>query len=114
MTERAARATLAAVSAALVAAALLARLPQFWGDGATYHAMAWSLAEDLDLRYEARDILRVRREFPTGPQGIFLKRAGGGLTFDSGAGFPNLTIRRVRPDEGRIYYAKAFLYPALA
>jgi hypothetical protein len=114
LTERAARATLAAVSAALVAAALLARLPQFWGDGATYHAMAWSLAEDLDLRYEARDILRVRREFPTGPQGIFLKRAGGGLTFDSGAGFPNLTIRRVRPDEGRIYYAKAFLYPALA
>ena len=40
------------------------RLPQFWGDGATYHAMAWSLAEDGDLRYEARDLLRVRREMP--------------------------------------------------
>ena len=40
--------------------------PAFWGDGATYYAMAWSLAEDLDLRYEARDVFRVRREFPWG------------------------------------------------
>ena len=50
------------------------RLPQFWGDGATYYAMAWSLAEDGDLRYEARDLLRVRARSRTGPQGVFLKR----------------------------------------
>jgi hypothetical protein len=112
LSDRAARLALATFGAALVAIALATRLPQFWGDGATYHAMAWSLAEDVDLRYEARDILRVRREFPTGPQGIFLKRASGGLTFDSAAGFP--WIRRARADEGRIYYAKAFLYPAVA
>ena len=31
--------------------------------------MAWSLAEDGDLRYEARDVFRVRREFPDGPAG---------------------------------------------
>jgi hypothetical protein len=112
LSDRAARAVLAAVGLALAAIALGARLPQFWGDGATYHAMAWSLAEDLDLRYEARDILRIRREFPTGPQGIFLKRASGGLTADASAGFP--WIRRARADEGRIYFAKAFLYPAVA
>ncbi|HJS58974.1 MAG TPA: hypothetical protein VKA01_12805, partial [Vicinamibacteria bacterium] len=54
--------------AGLVAVALATDLAAesgggFWGDGATYHTMAWSLAEDGDLRYEARDPLRVRREF---------------------------------------------------
>ena len=74
MSERSARGVLLAVCAALVAAAGAARIPQFWADGATYHAMAWSLAEDGDFRYEARDIYRVRRELPSGPQGIFSAR----------------------------------------
>ena len=87
------------------------RCAQFWGDGATYHAMAWSLAEDGDLRYEARDVFRVRREFPAGPQGIFLKRASGGLTLDARAGFP--WLRRVRRRRARaLYFAKAFALPA--
>src|SRR4029079_15108861 len=85
---------------------------QFWGDGATYHSMAWSLAEDRDLEYEARDVFRVRREFAGGPQGIFLKRASGGLTLDTGAGFP--WVRRVSPAEKRIYFAKSLAYPAAA
>jgi hypothetical protein len=112
VSERAARAVLAAVALVLVALAFLARIPQFWADGATYHAMVWSLAEDADLRYEARDILRVRREMPSGPQGIFLKRASGGLTWDRAAGFP--WLRRVGEKEPRIYFAKAFLYPVVA
>jgi len=112
VSERAARLALVAVLAGLVAIAFAARIPQFWGDGATYHAMAWSLAEDGDLRYEARDILRVRRELPSGPQGIFLKRASGGLTWDREAGFP--WMRRVGENERRIYYAKAFLYAVAA
>jgi len=95
-----------------VALAFTARIPQFWADGATYHAMVWSLAEDGDLRYEARDIFRVRRELPSGPQGIFLKRASGGLTWDGEAGFP--WLRRVGKNEPRIYFAKAFLYPVAA
>ena len=37
------------------------RITHFWGDSATYYSMASSVAEDLDLRYEARDILRVER-----------------------------------------------------
>jgi hypothetical protein len=112
MSERSAWLVLAAASAGLVAVTFAVRIPQFWADGATYHAMAWSLAEDGDLRYEARDILRVRRELPSGPQGIFLKRASGGLKWDRAAGFP--WVRRVGEKEPRIYYAKAFLYPLAA
>jgi hypothetical protein len=85
---------------------------EFWGDGATYYAMAWSLARDLDLRFDERDLARVRSEFPDGPQGLFLKRARGGLTVDTGAGFP--WPRRVRAEEGRLYYAKAFVHPLAA
>ena len=112
MTERAARVTLGLVTAAMVAGVWLVRLPGFWGDGATYYSMAWSLAEDGDLRYEARDVFRARREFPSGPQGLFLKRAHGGLRWDAEAGFP--WIRRVASDQPRIYYAKAFTYPLVA
>jgi hypothetical protein len=105
------------VAAGLVVSTLAVELPrasrsEFWGDGATYYAMAWSLARDLDLRYEARDLERVRAEYPGGPQGLFLKRGSGGLTVDPAAGFP--WARRVRPDEERLYYAKAFLYPLVA
>src|SRR5262249_6637343 len=63
-------------------------------------------------RYEARDVFRVRREFKSGPQGVFLKRASGGLRFDPSGGFP--WISRVPPDEPRLYYAKAFVYPLVA
>src|SRR5262249_12082042 len=78
VSDSAARGLLVAVLVVLVASALAADLPklsggEFWGDGATYYSMAWSLAEDGDLRYEAADLARVRREFSAGPQGLFLK-----------------------------------------
>jgi hypothetical protein len=85
---------------------------QFWGDGATYYTMARSLAEDADLEYDPRDVYRVRREFPGGPQGIFLKRSSGGLRLDLDAGFP--WLRRLREEERRIYFAKPFTYPVVA
>jgi hypothetical protein len=117
VTERGARIILGLLSAGLVTIALTTDLAslsggRFWGDGATYHAMAWSLAEDLDLRYEAKDVFRSRREFSEGPQGIFLKRSSGGLTVDTVRGFP--WFRRVPSTEPRIYFAKPFVYPALA
>ena len=112
MSERAARLVLAVLVAAMVAGVSLLRLPGFWGDGATYYTMAHSLAEDGDLRYEARDVFRARREFPSGPQGLFLKRASGGLRVDGPGGFP--WIRRVTEDDKRIYFAKAFTYPVAA
>jgi hypothetical protein len=103
--------------AALVAVALATDLAGesqggFWGDGATYFTMAWSLAEDGDLRYEARDPLRVRREFAAGAQGIFLKRSFGGLAWDPAAGFP--WFRHIGQEEPRIYFAKPFTYGVLA
>ena len=112
MTDRTARIALGVITVLLLAAVWRVDLTQFWGDGATYHSMAWSLAEDGDLRYEARDIFRVRREIPTGPQGIFLKRASGGLRWDGSGGFP--WIRRVSADEPRIYFAKPFTYAVAA
>jgi hypothetical protein len=114
MSDRAARAILAVVVLALAVAVWRVRLPQFWGDGATYYAMAWSLAEDGDLRYEARDLLRVQREMDGGPEGLFLKRTRGGLTFDTSEGFP--WMHRVRAPESALplYYAKALAYPLAA
>src|SRR6185503_13782215 len=112
LTDRTARIALGVVTALLVALVWRVELTQFWGDGATYHSMAWSLAEDGDLRYEARDVFRVRREISTGPQGIFLKRASGGLRWDGAGGFP--WIRRVSADDPRIYFAKPFAYPVAA
>ena len=115
--DRAARTVLALVITGLTAGALATDLPrlskgEFWGDGATYYLMARSLAEDLDLRYEARDLFRARREFSSGPQGLFLKRAHGGLRMDPEGGFP--WLGRVPPSEPRLYFAKAFAYPAVA
>ena len=115
--DRAARAVLGLTIAGLVAGALATDLPrlskgEFWGDGATYYLMARSLAEDFDLRYEARDVFRARREFSSGPQGLFLKRAHGGLKVDREGGFP--WLGRVPPNEPRLYFGKAFAYPAVA
>ncbi len=110
MNDRVARASLLVLVAALGVAAWRTRLPQFWGDGATYHSMAWSLAEDGDLEYRAQDIYRARREFPSGPQGLFLKRASGGLTVEGGFPF----VRRVPADKPRLYFAKSLAYPVLA
>jgi hypothetical protein len=72
--------------------------------------MAWSLARDFDLRFDEGDLARVapvpadRRDSSS--------TASGGLTVDGAAGFP--WLRRVRPDEGRLYYAKAFVHPLVA
>ena len=63
----------------------------FAGDAATYYTLGHSLAHDLDFEYRRDDLVRVWEEFPSGPEGIFLKRSG-----------------------GRIYYAKAYIYPLLA
>ncbi len=114
MSDRVARAVLGLLVLALAAAVWTVRLPQFWGDGSTYYSMAWSLAEDGDLRYEARDLLRVQREMGIGPEGLFLKRTRGGLTFDRSEGFP--WVHRVRAPENAqpLYFAKALVYPLAA
>jgi hypothetical protein len=78
---------------------------QFFSDGATYYSMTWSLVGDRDLEYEARDLARIRREYPKGPSGIFLKRASGGISTD---------FTRVPETAPRLYFGKAMTYPVLA
>jgi hypothetical protein len=101
MNERLARVVLGVVSGLALLASVVIDLPgaadgRFWSDGATYHAMAGSLAFDGDLEFEAKDLARVRASYPGGPQGVFLKRVG------DGSGEP------------RLVYAKALVYPAAA
>ena len=73
----------------------------FKSDEATYYMMAYSLIEDGDLTYTKADLVRVWREFPGGPQGLFLKK---GRTV-TGAPDSNPT---------RLYYGKSFIYPIFA
>ena len=100
MSDRLARVVLGVVSGLVLLLAVATNLPQaadgrFWSDGASYHAMAGSLAFDRDLVFAAEDLARVRSAYPGGPQGVFLKR----VTDAKG--------------ESRLVYAKAALYPAL-
>jgi hypothetical protein len=101
MSGRLARIVLGVVSGLALLAAAAIDLPRtaggrFWSDGATYHAMAGSLAFDGDLEFEAKDLARVRASYPGGPQGLFLKRVR------DGSGEP------------RLVYAKALAYPVAA
>ena len=87
------------------ALALTVNLPKatygFKSDEATYYMMGLSLARDGDLTYRQRDLARVWEEFPSGPQGVFLKR---GQKIDDA---PD-------PDRSRYFYGKSFIYPLFA
>ena len=89
-------ATTAAIGIVLTAWSLSVDFPKlsggFAGDASTYYTLGLSLAHDLDFEYRRDDLVRVWKEFPSGPEGIFLKRGSG----------------------GRIFYAKAYLYPLVA
>ena len=61
-------------------------------DQAVYYSMTQSLAQDGDLEYTKRDLIRYYEVFPSGPLGIFLKRA----------------------KDGKLFYAKSFAYPLFA
>jgi hypothetical protein len=77
MTERLARVALGVVSGLVLLAALAIDLPRaadgrFWSDGATYHAMAGSLAFDRDLSSGVDPPGRQHRR----PQGAFSRGSG--------------------------------------
>ena len=73
----------------------------FKSDEATYYMIGLSLVHDRDIEYRKDDLVRVWREFPGGPAGVFLKR---GRTVRGG---PD-------PDQGRYFYGKSFIYPLVA
>jgi hypothetical protein len=64
----------------------------FFSDESTYFSIMQSLAYDHDLQYERADIIRIREHFWGGPTGIFLKKSR----------------------DGRLFYAKSFVYPLAA
>ena len=84
----------------------------FQSDEATYYSLGHSIAEDGDFAFERRDLVRVWREFPSGPEGIFLKR-GKDVDVEFAAGRPQW-IKREDPNRERLYYGKSYVYPLMA
>ncbi len=86
----------------------------FIADGATYYEMTHSLVGDLDLEYRREDLARVWREYPGGPEGLFLKR-GRDVDVRLTVAFPFVTVTTVEDaDASRLYYGKAYLFPLFA
>lgn len=86
----------------------------FFADGATYYEMAHSLAADFDLEYRRGDLERVWREYPSGPEGIFLKRGRDiDVALTSSAPFVSIETRS-DPDPSRLFFGKSFVFPLFA
>ena len=84
-------------------------------DEATYYMMAHSLAEDGDLTYRREDLVRVWKEFPSGPAGLFLKKGRDILEAGTMRRPPFIWIRtQPDPDSSRYFYGKSFAYPLFA
>jgi hypothetical protein len=84
-------------------------------DEATYYMMGHSLAEDGDLAYRREDLVRVWKEFPTGPAGLFLKKGRDILETGVMRRPPFIWIRtQPDPDPSRYFYGKSFAYPLAA
>jgi hypothetical protein len=84
-------------------------------DEATYYMMAHSLAEDGDLTYRREDLVRVWKEFPSGPAGLFLKKGRDILEAGTMLRPPFIWIRtQPDPDSSRYFYGKSFAYPLFA
>lgn len=64
----------------------------FLSDEATYLAIAESLVFDKDIYYEPKDLIRIVENYPSGPQGIFLRKTIG----------------------NRLVYAKSIIYSLFA
>jgi hypothetical protein len=109
---------LGVIGVVLCAFALTVDFPKaafgFQSDEATYYTLAHSLARDGNFAYERRDLVRVWEEFPTGPEGIFLK-PGRHVSLTVTSAFPFLGLR-YSPDSrtDRLYFAKSFTYPLAA
>ena len=63
-----------------------------FADQAIYYSMTQSLAQDGDIEYEKKDLIRYHEDFSSGPLGIFLKKG----------------------KDGKLFYAKSFAYSLFA
>ncbi len=104
------------VGAGLLGFALSVDFPRaahgFKGDEATYYSLTHSLARDFDFAFTRVDLVRVWDEFPTGPEGIFLKR-GRRVTLRRADAFPWVRIGKPYVVD-RLFYGKSFIYPLVA
>ena len=86
----------------------------FRSDAATYYSLAHSLATDFDFHFDRSDLTRVWEEYPTGPEGIFLK-LGKTVTLDFDTSFPFVHwITGDDPRTDRLYYGKSYIYSLVA
>jgi hypothetical protein len=111
-------ASTATIAAVLLAWALSVNYPKasygFFSDASTYYGLAHSLADDGDFEFRREDLVRVWREFPSGPEGIFLKRGTDpDLRVDGAPPFVHVDARP-DADATRLFFAKAYLYPLFA
>ena len=84
-------------------------------DEATYYMMGHSLAQDGDLTYRRDDLLRVWKDFDTGPAGVFLKRGSDIVEWGFMRRPPFFWTRLAPdPDGSRLYFGKSFIYPLVA
>ena len=84
-------------------------------DEATYYMMGHSLVEDGDLTYRRDDLVRVWKEFESGPAGVFLKQGSDVLEWGFMRRPPFFWTRtQADPDSARLYYGKSFIYPLFA
>ena len=84
-------------------------------DEATYYMMGYSLAEDGDLTYRRPDLVRVWKEFPGGPSGLFLKRGSDIQEWGFMLRPPFVWTQKMPdPDTARLFYGKSFIYPLVA
>ncbi|MEW6319905.1 MAG: hypothetical protein AB1635_02330 [Acidobacteriota bacterium] len=109
----------AAVGVVLLGWALTVDVPRatpgFFSDGSTYYMLAYSLAEDLDFEYRREDLMRVWREYPAGPEGLFLKRGRDVTGVGLSGRFPFVALESAEdPDAGRLYFGKSFIFPLAA
>jgi len=87
----------------------------FKGDEATYYSLTQSLVRDRDFVYQRRDLIRVWEEFPSGPEGVFLKRGSDIHGLKRVSRFPFVVLDQT-PDrsEVRFFYGKSYIYPLFA
>ena len=84
-------------------------------DEATYYLMGHSLAADGDLEYRREDLARTFREFPSGPNGVFLKRGVDVTGIGPSASPPFVVVHGdLEQNADRLYYGKSFAYPLAA
>ncbi len=81
----------------------------FFDDEAIYFMMSYSLAFDLDLKYEKKDLVRFSRIYGGLPQGIFLKRNKGGIFFAKSFAYPLAAAPFVRAFGNQGFFVLASL-----